>query len=127
MSHISVPPELPKLQRAVMECVWELGEVTVASTLDALNARADKRRAYSTVLTTLRRLYLKGLLDRRRERRSDVFAPSVSRDDYLRARAAADFEALVSRYGDVVLVRFARIMADLDPTRRERIRRLADG
>jgi predicted transcriptional regulator len=108
-----------------MELVWELGETTVRAALSALNARADKPRAYTTVMTTMARLHKKGLLDRRRERRTDVYIPRMSRDEYREARAAADIQALVAQYGDVALVGFAREMNQLDPKQRERLRRLA--
>jgi BlaI family transcriptional regulator, penicillinase repressor len=108
-----------------MDLVWELGEATVRSGLDALNARADKPRAYTTVMTTMARLHTKGLLDRRRVERTDIYKPAMSRDEYRRARAGADIQALVARYGDVALVGFAREMSQLDPKRREQLRRLA--
>ncbi len=108
-----------------MELTWELGEATVRSALDALNARADKHRAYTTIMTTMARLHTKGLLERRREQRTDIYTPIMSRDEYLRARAAADIQALVAHYGEVALVGFAREMNQLDPRRREQMRRLA--
>lgn len=108
-----------------MELTWELGEATVRSALEALNARADKPRAYTTVMTTMARLHGKGLLERRRDRRTDIYTPVMSRDEYLRARASADIQALVAQYGEVALVGFAREMSQLDPKRREQMRRLA--
>jgi predicted transcriptional regulator len=108
-----------------MGLVWELGETTVRSALEALNARADKPRAYTTVMTTMARLHTKGLLDRRREQRTDVYTAVMSEDEYRRARAASDIQSLVAQYGDVALVGFAREMNQLDPGRRERLRRLA--
>lgn len=108
-----------------MDLVWGLGEATARTALEALNARADKSRAYTTVMTTLARLHTKGLLDRRREQRADIYTPVMSREQYLRARAAADIQTLVAQYGDVALVGFAREMNQLDPKQRERLRRLA--
>lgn len=108
-----------------MELTWEAGEATVRSALEALNARADKPRAYTTIMTTMARLHRNGLLERRREQRTDIYTPVMSRDAYLRARASADIRALVARYGEVALVGFAREMNQLDPKRREQMRRLA--
>jgi predicted transcriptional regulator len=108
-----------------MEEVWRLGEAPVRSVLDALNAAASKERAYTTVMTILVRLHRKGLLDRRRVGKTDFYAPVMTRDEYLEARARADVEALVEQYGDVALVHLARQMNQLDPKRREQLRRLA--
>ena len=120
-----VPPPLHELESELMELTWELGEATVRSALEALNARADRPRAYTTVMTTMARLHSKGLLERRREQRTDVYTPVMSRDEYLRARASADIQAMVEQYGEVALIGFAREMDQLDPKRREQMRRLA--
>lgn len=110
-----------------MDEVWERGEATVRATLHSLNARTGKARAYTTIMTILSRLEDKGLLTRRREGKADVYAPVLSRDAYMEARARSQVSALVDEYGDVALVHFARQMARLDPERREQLRRLARG
>lgn len=110
-----------------MEVVWALGEATCRATLEALNARSCRQRAYTTVMTTMSRLDGKGLLRRRRDGRTDVYAPVMSRDEYLAARARASVGALVEEYGELALVHFARQMERLDPERREQLRRLAGG
>ncbi len=108
-----------------MELMWELGEANVRRVLGELNARAEKPRAYTTVMTIMARLDRKRLLSRRREGRTDVYVPNLSRDQYLAARAQADVSAVVAQYGDAALVHFAREMESLDPKRREQLRRLA--
>lgn len=108
-----------------MEVVWTLGGTTCRTALERLNARSERQRAYTTVMTTMSRLDGKGMLTRRREGRTDVYAPVMSRDEYLTARASASVEALVEEYGELALVNFAREMERLDPERRERLRRLA--
>jgi len=105
--------------------MWELGERNVRAVLDELNARSQKERKYTTVMTTMARLDRKGLLARRRERRTDFYSPTLSRDQYRQARAHAEVDALVEEYGDAALVQFARQMDQLDPDRREQLRRLA--
>jgi predicted transcriptional regulator len=108
-----------------MEEVWREGEATVRSVLEALNASANKERAYTTVMTVMAKLDRKGLLTRRRRGKTDVYRPVMSRHEYVEARARAEVGALVDRYGDVALMHFAREMAQLDPKRRDELRRLA--
>ena len=120
-----VPPALHELEAEVMEEVWRLGETNVRVVMDALNARADKQRKYTTIMTIMSRLDTKGVLSRRREGKADVYSAAISRDDYLEARARAEVGALVDEFGDVALVHFARQMNSLDPKRREQLRRLA--
>lgn len=120
-----VPPPLHELESEVMELMWELGEANVRRVLDELNARAEKPRAYTTVMTTMARLDRKRLLSRRREGRTDLYLPRLSREQYLAARAQADVSAMVLQYGDAALLHFARQIESLDPERREQLLRLA--
>lgn len=120
-----IPPPLHELESEVMEDVWrDGGEVTVREVLRSLNERSSTERAYTTVMTVMRRLVDKGLLERRRERRADVYRARLDRDEYLKVRARAEVDAVVELYGDQALVHFARRMGKLDPARRERLRRL---
>ena len=95
------------------------------SVMDALNKRASKKRAYTTYMTIMVRLHNKGMLVRRREGKTDFYAPSQDRDEYLAVRARAEVEDLVAQYGDVALSNFAQQMAGLDPARRRALQRLA--
>ena len=97
----------------------------VASVQLALNARGEKTRAYTTLLTVMTRLDAKGLLVRRRQGRLDVYSAALTRDDYLAARAEASVEALVEDFGDLALAHFARHIQGLDAQRLETLRRLA--
>ncbi len=108
-----------------MELLWERGECNVRAVLEELNERSDKERKYTTVMTTMARLDKKGLLVRRREGKTDIYTPAMSRDEYLEARAEAEVGALVANYGEAALVHFARQMNQLDPRRRDQLRRLA--
>ena len=109
-----------------MELMWEMGESNVRSVLDALNRRCDRERKYTTVMTTMARLDKKRLLVRRREGKTDIYKPAMTRAEYFEARAAAEVGALVENYGETALVHFARQMNQLDPMRREQLRRLAE-
>ena len=125
---VSPPPALPKLEREVMERIWELGRVSARAVLEVVNDDPSRSpRAYTTVLTIMQRLEAKGLLERTRGPRSDFYAPVISRDQYVRARADAEVDEIIAEYGELALVQFARHAAALDPQRREALRRLAEG
>jgi predicted transcriptional regulator len=119
------PPPLHELEGEVMDAMWRLGEGTVRQVLDDLNARLDRQRAYTTVMTTMVRLYEHGLLTRRKQGKGNLYAVTMSREEYLATRARAEAEALVDAYGDAVLVHFAKHVDALDPKRRQQLRRLA--
>jgi predicted transcriptional regulator len=119
------PPALHELESEVMELMWELGEATVRTVLDELNRRSERQRKYTTIMTIMARLDGKGLLTRRREGRTDIYRPRLTREQYREARARSDVDALIERYGDAALVHFARQIDELDPERRRQLRRLA--
>jgi predicted transcriptional regulator len=121
----SVPPALHELEAEVMEEIWRRDEVTVRQVLEALN-RGSKQRAYTTVMTIMARLDEKGLLERRRQGRADIYKPRLSREQYLAARAEAQVDELVADYGDVALAHFARQLEGLDGRRRAALRKLAE-
>jgi predicted transcriptional regulator len=116
---------LHELETEVMEELWASGEVPVRAVMEALNKRTRKKRAYTTYMTIMARLHKKGVLVRRREGKTDFYAPSYDRDSYMALRAQAEVEGLVAQYGDVALSNFAQQMAGLDPARRRALQRLA--
>lgn len=126
VSRRKLPPALSELESEVMEEVWRHDEVTVRQVLEALN-RGPKARAYTTIMTIMNRLHTKGIVRRRRSGKSDIYRPAISRNDYLEARARAEVDELVADYGDVALAHFARQLETLDPDRRRRLRKLAEG
>lgn len=74
---------LGKLEITVMEILWAAGDANVHE----VAGRLDRRLAYTTVMTTLDRLYKKGLLDRRKSDRAFRYAPKLTRAEWERKRA----------------------------------------
>src|SRR5580704_2945072 len=120
------PPPLHELEAEVMEELWAQGESSVRTIMQALNKRTRKERAYTTYMTIMARLHKKGVLDRRREGKTDFYAPKLDRDEFMAARARTEVDGLVAQYGDVALSHFARQVASLDPARRRALQRLAN-
>src|SRR3984893_4545057 len=92
-------PPLHELESEVMEEVWARGEASVRTVMDALNKRASKARAYTTYMTIMARLHKKGVLDRRREGKTDFYMPRLDRDSYMASRARAQVDELVEQSG----------------------------
>ena len=120
-----VPPPLHELEAEVMEEVWERGEASVREVMEVLNAGADKERAYTTYMTIMARLVGKGLLERRREGKTDFYAPRYTREQYADLRARAELDSIVDQFGELALAHIARQLAGLDPKRRRALQRLA--
>src|SRR6476646_2344964 len=118
-------PPLHELESEVMEQLWSDGEASVRAVMEALNKRARPHRAYTTYMTIMARLHKKGVLDRRREGKTDFYAPRLGRAEYMASRAEAQVDELVEQYGEVALTHFAKQVASLDPARRRALQRLA--
>ncbi len=78
-----------------MEELWAQGEASVRSVMEKLNRRTSKQRAYTTYMTIMARLHKKGVLARRREGKTDFYAPKLGRDEFMALRARAQVEELV--------------------------------
>jgi predicted transcriptional regulator len=88
----SVPLVLGPLELTVMEIVWGHPRSSVRDVASHL----DRPLAYTTVMTTLDRLYKKGMLHRRKDDRAFVYSPSLSRDEWGRKQAGELVAGLLS-------------------------------
>jgi predicted transcriptional regulator len=61
----------------------------------ALNQRSRVQRAYTTYMTVMARLHKKGILARRREGKTDYYASTYERDEYMALRSRSEVEGLV--------------------------------
>ena len=84
-----------------MRVVWQLGEVTVRDVYEYLAETQDI--AYTTVMTTMHRLALKGFLERSEPGKTHIFWPTVSEDEYLRSALHGVLDWLVARFDNPAL------------------------
>ena len=76
-------PALGPLEISVMEVLWAGDEANVHEVARQL----DRPLAYTTVMTTLDRLFKKGLLNRRKSDRAFLYAPRFTRKEFEQRRA----------------------------------------
>lgn len=74
---------LGPLEIRVMGVLWTRGESSVRDVVEKL----DRPLAYTTVMTTLDRLYKKGFLDRRKSERAFLYSWRLARRDWERKMA----------------------------------------
>lgn len=104
------------LERAIMEALWDAGTpLLIRELMEAVNAGADKRSAYTTVQTVADRLVQKGLLARMADRNAWRYSPTRSREDHV-ARVMAEALAATADHGPV-LARFAETIDPRDAHR----------
>jgi predicted transcriptional regulator len=73
----AVISSLGSLEQKVLEAAWQLREANVRDVVECL----DDAFAYTTVMTTLDRLYKKGYLDRKKDGRAFVYSPRMTREE----------------------------------------------
>src|SRR5260370_15772022 len=80
---------LGKLERQVLEETWRRGEVSVRE----IYLVFDERIAYTTLMTTLDRLFRKQILDRRKDGRAFFYSPAVTQQaiDHVFTDAVLEF------------------------------------
>jgi len=83
--------QLGPLERRLLETVWERGNATVRELVE--NGNTDL--AYTTLTTTLDRLYKKNLLSRQAEGRAFRYAPIVTREELYREEAGKAFRQML--------------------------------
>jgi len=109
---------LGHLERQVLEETWRLGEVSVRDVYRAF----DERVAYTTLMTTLDRLFKKNLLERRKDGRAFVYSALVSQEDLDQGIKADVVDGLLGQGADGV----EPVLACIVDTISERDRELLD-
>jgi len=123
---------LGKLERQVLEETWRLGEVSVRDIYRVF----DETIAYTTLMTTLDRLFKKNLLERRKQGRAFVYAAAVSRDafdqgiredviDGLLGHGADGVEPVLACIVDTISERDRELLDELDRLVQEKKRELS--
>ena len=123
---------LGALEREVMDIVWRAGEINVREA----GALLQSPVAYTTVMTTMDRLFKKRLLERRKVGRAFVYSAAASRNEMEGAVATELVHSLLQRHHteplpllssliDAVSDRDRALLDDLERLIREK-RRSAD-
>lgn len=112
---------LGALEERLMEVLWRSGPLPVRDVCTQLKGKPAL--AYTTVMTTLDRLFKKGLLARNKDGNAFVYQPALTRDDYRRRIVESTVSGLMERSTDAnpVLAAFVDAAAEVDE---ENLRRL---
>jgi predicted transcriptional regulator len=114
--------QLGSLEAEMMEHVWLQGETSVRN----LHSRSASRLAYTTIMTTVDRLYKKGMLRRRKLGKAYLYKPALSLQDY-RERLAQRLIGMAlhdSQHRHVVLSCFVEVVSEADREMLDRLNQL---
>ena len=118
----------------MLEETWRLGEVSVRDVYRAF----EERIAYTTLMTTLDRLFKKNLLARRKEGRAFLYSAVVGREDFdrgikedvvdgLLGHGAGEVEPVLACIVDTITARDRELLDELDRLVQEKKRALKRG
>jgi len=115
---------LGRLEARIMRAVWT-GQVPEPFAVRDVRAHMPEL-AYTTVMTTLRRLADKGLLvaDATVGKRAYDYQPAGTPEAVLTAASRWEAQQVLDRYGDVALAAFAARLDALTPQQRKRLEEL---
>lgn len=74
-------PMIGPLQARVMHFIWSGGPATVHDVHSALNEKADKQLAYTTILTVMRNLARRKVLSQVPNGRTHVFSALITKEE----------------------------------------------
>lgn len=116
---------LGPLETEVMDRLWRRRCATVRDVVDDLSR--TRELAYTTVMTIMVRLHVKGLLVREREGKTYLYRPAFTRQEH-RARVSRDLaRGLVDEFGEVALAAFSAELDGVDASHRAALKRLTEG
>lgn len=101
---------LGDLEQQVMELLWDDSPLSVR---DVQRKIERGKLAYTTIMTTLDRLYKKGLLARDKVGLAFVYRPALEREEYQRRVVEAAVTPLLEQGSSAVLAAFVDVAADL--------------
>lgn len=116
---------LGSLEERVMELLWRCSRALVVREV-CNELKGGSPLAYTTVMTTLDRLYKKGLLDRHKNGTAFVYAPALTRDEYRRRIVENTMTGLMGPSSDSnpVLAAFVDAAAGVDEGNLKRLEKL---
>jgi predicted transcriptional regulator len=78
LDQLFIQPVIGPLERQAMQILWSAGELSVREVM----LRLPQRRAYTTVMTTLDRLFKKDAVRRKMRDRAYIYSPSLTREQW---------------------------------------------
>ena len=130
MKKIRIRPEktgletsLFDLEAEIMEIVWDEG---ASFSVSHIHKHLESRRqiAYTTVMTTITRLFKKGLLTRDKEGKKYIYTAKMSREEFIEATTRQVMESLPQVGKDVAVAYLVEQIAEADEHELDRLEAL---
>ncbi len=107
---------LGELESKVMECLWGAPGSSVKGIWERLSSeRSERPLAYTTIMTTMDRLYQKGLLRRVKVGKAFLYEPRFSREEFEEIVTEEVLRGLASSANEFLMSAFLDLLSRRDP------------
>jgi predicted transcriptional regulator len=118
---------LGQLEASVMDVIWDASEpACVDEVRQGLAERKHKEAAYTTIMTTLDRLYKKGFLARDRRGKAYYYSARVSRTELGSNVTKQVIDGLLSTFAEPAISYFVEALGDSDPAKLDSLAALVE-
>lgn len=100
-------------EACIMEVLWGREDVSVREILRAISR--EEELAYTTVMTITDRLWKKGLLERRKEGKTYLYTPKVSKESFVTSCVRKIFDCFMPDMNSAALSHFVDSLASAQP------------
>lgn len=107
------------LEQQVMTILWNAESPLKPA---EVQLQIDEPLAYTTVMTILKRLYKKGILQRERDGNAYKYSPKVSKDEYASSTLEKVYKGILSAYGPLAISHFVDSVKN-DPENRDLLKK----
>ncbi len=115
---------LGEIERLVMDVLWDRAEVTGREVLEEI--QKERLLAFTTILTVMDRLLKKGLIRRKKRGGVFVYAPSISRDEFVKQVSEEVLEGILDISASSAASSFVDILYKTSPEEMDRLSRLIE-
>ena len=117
---------LGALEAQIMNVVWSSKEPLCVDDVRLELARSGKDAAYTTIMTTLSRLFKKGLLARDMKGKAYYYTSRVSRKELSSTVTKDVIDGLLATFAEPAMAYFVEALSDTDPTKLESLAELIE-
>ncbi|MFH1744698.1 MAG: BlaI/MecI/CopY family transcriptional regulator [bacterium] len=93
-----------ELEAKIMEIVWGLENASVRDVLNRIKVKAQKKPAYTTIMTVMARLCEKEILGRKFNGDTYIYAPVQNKEQFLSSASKKILNNLINDFGEDVAV-----------------------
>lgn len=115
---------LGDIERLVMDILWSRAEVTGREVLEEI--QKERPLAFTTILTVMDRLLKKGLIKRKKMGGVFVYAPSISRDEFVKQVSEEVLQGILDISASSAASSFVDILYKTSPDEMDRLSRLIE-